>query len=695
MTALPRPLLLVTLLTTLLSACDSEDPAPLSGRLVDARLEGLRFQNSPSGLSGATLADGGFSCHAGDKLSFSVGDVMLGTADCKTSLSLGELAGSHALTDVRLQNRLVFLQALDDDDEPGNGIKVAPTLAEALKTKSLDFTLTTAAFDVAAQALLPAGLSDALGQPYAARTLGAQRRTAALEHHESTLAAELGTSPTSTSTQESAGGEVQITKHALRAEAAQYVPYEGSNAAAKKEFPQGFYPAVGSGLAFKGKGADGSLEFWGITDRGPNGDSPSAPNPAPGASGTSVTKMFPAPSFAPSIGVITVGVKGGARITSLLPLKADAATRLTGRPLPLGTVGSSAEIPLDDRLRFDGAKAGFDARGLDSESLVYDASGKAFWSSDEYGPFIVKLDAVTGVELKRYEPGSGAGKLPAVLKERRANRGMEGLAQDPQTGRLHGFLQSPIDPLDAARKSIEVIDTQDLDQDGKNTDKIKVRDFAPFARWLEFDPSTESSRLFAYPLSYPLAAKGEKWDRNRTGSAKLGDLVALGNGRFIVIEQGTDATGVVRNFLMLVELPAQATDIAGLGSELERNGMDGVTASATPWAQVVKLKKTVLLDLNAAGWKAEKAEGLTVVDAQTLALINDSDFGLSTTLVDAAGKPVEGDPTECTVDANGVIQAGCAAGATGVQVRRGNVIERRTRLWLLKFPKPLAGYALP
>ncbi len=682
--------------TLLLAACgSSDDETPVvAGRLLDAAVEGVQYSASPSGLSGRTSASGGFSCKHGDKLTFSIGGLQLGSANCLETLTVAELAGTTALSEPRLQNRLLLLQALDEDDEPGNGIRIPSAVAEALAGKTLDFSATAEAFDGALKALLPAGVNDIYGLPYAARSLGSQRRQAALDHFESTLAGELGRGATSKSTQASAGGEVQITKYEVRAEASQYVPYEGSNAAAKKDFPLGFYPAVGSGLAFKGKAADGSLEFWGITDRGPNGDSPNAPRPDAAAT-TSITKMFPAPSFTPSIGVISVG-HGGARITSLMPLKSDAATRISGRPLPFGAVGSSAEIPLNDQLRYDGAKGGFDAKGLDSESLVYDATAKAFWTSDEYGPFIVKIDAASGVILKRYEPGSGAGKLPAVLALRRANRGMEGLALDSASGRLHGFLQSPIDPLDSAGKSIEVVDSSDMDQDGKNNDKVKVRDFAQFTRWIEFDPTTETSKLYAYPLTHALAAKGDKWDRNRTGSAKLGDLVALGNGRFIVIEQGADASGTVRNFLMLVELPANATDIAAIGQELERNSIDGTTVAAVSWANVVKLKKTVLLDLNAAGWMAEKAEGLTVVDGQTLALINDNDFGLKTTLVDASGKTIDGDPTACTVDVNGVLAAsGCSAGASGVRVTRGNEIDRRTRLWLLKFPKALNSYTLP
>ena len=69
--------------------------------------------------------------------------------------------------------------------------------------------------------------------------------------------------------------------------------------ATKADFPAGFLPAYGSGLAFKGKNADGLLEFYAITDRGPNGDGPLAPRPGTGV--PAETKVFPAPSFTPSI----------------------------------------------------------------------------------------------------------------------------------------------------------------------------------------------------------------------------------------------------------------------------------------------------------------------------------------------------------------------------------------------------------
>lgn len=676
------------------SAALPSEPATVSGVLLDSAIEGAAYTASPSGKTGTTSASGAFNCVAGDSVTFKIGGIDLGKANCTSTVTPLDLSGVSTWTgsDDKVNNRLLFVQSLDEDDDPSNGIRIASAVSSALAGKTLDFTKSASDFNTALAAVLPS-VNDKFGKPYSARTPSDERRQLAKEHFEGTLATMLGQSNTSKSNQVTAGGEVGISKYQLSVDASLAIPYEGSNPAAKADFPNGFVPAFGSGLAFKGVAADGSLEFYGITDRGPNGDSPNAPIPSDPAK-NSASKMFPAPSFTPSIGLISLG-KSGALVKSAIPLKTDATTKISGRPLPAGATGNSGEVPLNDLMKYDAATVAFDTKGLDPESLIYDAAKKVFWTSDEYGPFIAKINAETGVILKKYQPGTGPADLPDVLRHRRANRGMEGLTL-ASDGKLHGFLQSPIDPL-ANGSSVETTDAADLDQDGKKTDKVKVRDFAQFARWLEFNPVTETSRIFAYPLTYALAASGGKWDRNRTGSAKLGDVVALSNGKFLVIEQGADSTGAVRNFLMLVEIPAQATDIRNDGYELEMNSIDGTSTTPHPWASVIPMKKTVLLDLNAAGWVAEKAEGLALVDNQTVALINDNDFGLRTVLTDASGNFIDGDITACTVDAQGAIinDGKCTSGATSGRVTRGVDRERATRLWLFKFPKALTSYTMP
>jgi len=128
--------------------------------------------------------------------------------------------------------------------------------------------------------------------------------------------------------------------------------------------------------------------------------------------------------------------------------------------------------------------------------------------------------------------------------------------------------------------------------------------------------------------------------------------------------------------------------------------MSGVAVNGADYTSVVAMKKTLLLDLNEAGWLAEKAEGLTLVDDSTLALINDNDFGLKSLVTDPAGVAIAGaDITACTMDAAGVIvtdskAVGCTAGNL-LRVARGSDLERPTRLWLIKFDKKLAAYQIP
>jgi hypothetical protein len=187
--------------------------------------------------------------------------------------------------------------------------------------------------------------------------------------------------------------------------------------------------------------------------------------------------------------------------------------------------------------------------------------------------------------------------------------------------------------------------------------------------------------MMAYPLAADAFAKG------RTGNAKLGDVAAIGGGRFIVIEQGEGPDGHMFNLLVLVDT-AGASDIAAWGSELERSSMAGATVDGADWSAVTPLHKTTLLDLNRIGWVAEKAEGLALVDECTLAITNDNDFGMKTRMFDANGDELaQADVTEVQVDAAGAIVDGA-----GASIRVGRVAdkERPLSLWLLKFSQPFA-----
>lgn len=654
----------------------SPPPAAQSktGTFLDSAVEGLDYTAAGSAKA-STNASGEFTCNDGETVAFSAGALVLGSAACGTAITPLNLAGGTDVKADAVVNRLLALQSFDEDRDPSNGIRLTLALKAALTAGALDFGAAADGFNTALNAVL-AGLP----APYNARMVDSNRRMLAREHFENTLASRLAAPVVEASAQTNALGTIGIavTRYQLQAQASFNVPYEGENEKTRADFPTGFLPAYGSGLAFKGMADDGTLEFYAITDRGPNGDGPTAPVPN-GGGATNISKVFPAPSFAPSFGIVRIG-KTGAVLASSLPLKLDASRKITGLP-PQSGVGSTGETPLTDRYVFDAAKANYDANGLDPETLVLDKARNVLWTSDEYGPFIARINIATGVIEKKYAPGSGPADLPLVLAQRRPNRGMEGLALDAANGKLHGFLQSPIDPKDGAGKSIQA-----TPPGGSKTD---VRHIAKFTRWLAFDPATETSKLYAYPID------GSQYDKNRTGNAKLGDVVSLGNGRFIVIEQGARKSDAkVFNKLMLVELPADATDIAAFDHNLEISSITQAPSGGADYSAVVTMRKTELLDLNALGWLAEKAEGLTVVDDQTLALVNDNDFGVTTILLDADGKTVAGSIEDCTVDAAGAIIAKCPAGVTGARITRGSDLERPTRIWLIKLDRKLSELRL-
>lgn len=456
---------------------------------------------------------------------------------------------------------------------------------------------------------------------------------------------------------------VTLTKHVLQVPARFFVPYTGADAGIRQRFPQGFPIAPGSGLSLRNRDADGTLWFYALTDRGPNGDSPDLD----GGSGTVKTKSFPAPDYAPKFGLIRVG-KGGAELVSVTDIKTADGVSVSGRPVQSG-IGSSGETPLTETLQ---AGLAFDANGIDPEAIAVDPDGKHVWLCDEYGPYLIKVAAGSGRIAAKFAP---AGGLPEVIKFRQPNRGCEGLAITPG-GKLLMAIQSTLEMPDVGSGP-----------SARNTGK------APFIRLVEFNPANGTTRMFAYP--HDVARYGKSKD------AKIGDIVALSDTRFVLIEQGKfKADGEVHNLLVAVDL-AQATDLSGKklagGLELEYAGTLGELSAAG----VSPAKRLEILDLrkkdaNGAlqfGWLSEKAEGLALVNEDTLALVNDNDFGVTARIVDADGKVLKTD--DCSVNAAGVLGGRKCKGAAPLryEIVNGSEDEKPTRLWLIRLPKKLMDYS--
>ena len=322
--------------------------------------------------------------------------------------------------------------------------------------------------------------------------------------------------------------------------------------------------------------------FYLLTDRGPNTDSND-----PGK------KVFPLPRFTPQIGRFRL--QGDKLVlVKVIEIRNAKGKKITGLPNPAH--GSTGEIAVD----MQGRELGTDPDGLDSEGLVALKDG-SFWVSDEYGPWLVHLNA-RGRIVERIGPYPGAKSLPRVLALRRPNRGMEGLTVTPDGTTLVGLMQSPVDNPDAAmRKTVRL------------------------NRLVLFEPRTGASKQYAYMLD--------------STSTAVSEIAAVTDHTFIVVErdalfQGDAKSPSKAKRIYKIDI-AQATDVSDPADDPNGKRINGKTLEQLNDAElkdagIVPVTKELVVDLLAlpGGYPHDKAEGLAVISDTMIAVSNDDDFGI-------------------------------------------------------------------
>lgn len=360
-----------------------------------------------------------------------------------------------------------------------------------------------------------------------------------------------------------------------------------------------------SGLFFEGWQGN-QMVFVTHSDRGPNAE------PLDVNQDGVDERPFPLPRFQPELVRFAVDPKrGSVQILQRIGLTRQDGTPLTGLPNVAGQDGLalSDEVPVDLR----GQPLPLDPWGADLEGVVRTPDGH-YWMGDEYRPSLYEFDA-RGRLVNRYIPvgagAAGAGGtevLPAVYSQRRINRGFEAVAH--ADGKIYAFLQSPLDNPDVAN-----------DASSKASRNVRI---------LAFDLTTRQ-----VTGEYLYVLEGGSSD-------KIGDAVALGNGRFLLIERDSATGAGAKKAVYRIDLNA-ATDLSGLAPSIVGPGgsLEAMNATALQTARIQPVRKELYLDLVAAGYTfADKAEGLALVDAETLAVINDNDFGLSGAFDPATGRLV-------------------------------------------------------
>ena len=334
----------------------------------------------------------------------------------------------------------------------------------------------------------------------------------------------------------------------------------------------------GSAIAFA---PNGMRDFYLLTDRGPNVDFPAG------------NKGFPVPTYTPRI--VKAHLSGDKlRIDGEILLRRADGTPLTGLPIGPGACGSTGEIAF----RLDGSVIPPDPEGIDSEGLVVLGDG-SFWVSDEYGPFLAHF-AADGKQIQRLSPCNGG--LPPVYAKRRPNRGMEGLTITPDGQWLVGIMQAPLE----------------------NPSSAGVRNVSRLTRILFKNLSTGATREYAYLLEDP-TLQGNS------------EILALSDTRFLVLERdGNFAFGSPpATFKRIYEIDiTDATDISGLGALGATPVAGGKTLEQATVAQLAALitpvSKTLRVDLVAAGFPHDKAEGMALGPGNMLFVTDDDDFGITT-----------------------------------------------------------------
>ena len=344
---------------------------------------------------------------------------------------------------------------------------------------------------------------------------------------------------------------------------------------------------------------------WTLGDRGPN----IACSEAKEIAGVELAackdvkngRIYPTPSYAPSIYRVMLMEDGTFRVTDVITLKDRDGRPLSGLLNPLKTA------PTDTGLDGRGKRLPYDLNGIDAEGLVR-LSDRTFWVGEENGPSLAHF-AADGRMIARYVPVgtesefAGAhyevkGVLPAILTKRVINRGIEGIAVSPDERFLYFILQNPLGNPDTAAY-----------RTAKNTRLFKIE-----------RATMKLVGEYVYTLDDPRTFRRDPSDKQ--SDPRISELMAVGLDRLIVDERTEQTTKLYEIDLMVAtNILVTKFDDAATRPTLEQ--IDLAAAEITPVPKVLRFDGADLPDM------VGKTEGMALLGDGALLLINDDDFGIT------------------------------------------------------------------
>jgi hypothetical protein len=360
---------------------------------------------------------------------------------------------------------------------------------------------------------------------------------------------------------------------------------------------------IGSG-AFRHP-SDPPNVIWTVGDRGPN----IACDDVEAIAGIDLAacknvrngRVYPKPSYAPSIYRVMLLEDHTFQVTDVITLKDSAGRPLNGMPNPLRT--ATTETPLDGT----GRNLPQDVHGIDVEAIVRLADG-SFWVGEENAPSLAHF-APDGRMIARHVPRgteaefAGAryevvGSLPPILARRQTNRGIESLATSPDERFLYFIMQNPLANPDVAAY-----------REARNTRLFKLE-----------RATMEVVGEFIYTLDDPRSFRRDP--SQKQNDARISELMAIGSDRLVVLERTEQTTKLYE-----IDL-AGATNVSGTRWD-DPATRPTLEQSDLPAAQIIPVSKALRLDTADFPQIVGKTEGMALLGSGELAIINDDDFGIT------------------------------------------------------------------
>ena len=311
-------------------------------------------------------------------------------------------------------------------------------------------------------------------------------------------------------------------------------------------------------------------------------------------------RVYPTPSYSPSIYRVMLLDDGTFRVTDVITLKDRDGRPMSGLLNPLKT--AATDTGLDGK----GKTLPYDLNGIDAEGLVRLSDG-TFWVGEENGPSLVHFGADGRMIVRHVPKGTegefaGAqydvkGTLPPILTKRLINRGIEGTAISPDEQFLYFIMQNPLANPDAAAYRA-----------AKNTRLFKLE--------------RATMRIlgeYVYTLDDPMTFRRDP--SNRQNEPRISELMGIGLDRLVVDERTEKTT-------KLYEI-----DLSGATNILDTKWDDLATRptleqSELSAAGIKPVSKTLRFDSADFPEMVGKTEGMALLGDGALAFINDDDFGI-------------------------------------------------------------------